>query len=76
MKDLIFCLTLMQNAINPPLARQSFVPTTSSNLASTLMRGSNTHGKTHSRFLITLINWQVIIRNLQFQILAIIVNSY
>ncbi|KAL4003818.1 hypothetical protein ACH3XW_9180 [Acanthocheilonema viteae] len=42
-KDLIFCLNLMQNAINPPLARQSVAPLMSSNLASTLMRGSNAH---------------------------------
>ncbi|CAG9529482.1 unnamed protein product [Cercopithifilaria johnstoni] len=33
----------MQNAINPPLARQSVAPLISSNLASTLMRGSNAH---------------------------------
>ncbi|EFO12897.1 hypothetical protein LOAG_15635 [Loa loa] len=44
-KDLIFCLNLMQNGINPPLARQSVAPLMSSNLASTLIRGSNTHGK-------------------------------
>ncbi|VDK81114.1 unnamed protein product [Onchocerca ochengi] len=43
-KDLIFCLNLMQNAINPPLARQSVGPLMSSNLASTLIRGSNAHG--------------------------------
>uniref|UniRef100_A0A0R3RUV0 Protein unc-80 n=1 Tax=Elaeophora elaphi TaxID=1147741 RepID=A0A0R3RUV0_9BILA len=45
-KDLIFCLNLMQNAINPPLARQSVGPLMSSNLASTLMRGSNAHSST------------------------------
>uniref|UniRef100_A0A0R3QT36 UNC80_C domain-containing protein n=1 Tax=Brugia timori TaxID=42155 RepID=A0A0R3QT36_9BILA len=45
-KDLIFCLNLMQNAINPPLARQSVAPIMSSNLASTLIRGTNAHGST------------------------------
>uniref|UniRef100_A0A915PNH9 Uncharacterized protein n=1 Tax=Setaria digitata TaxID=48799 RepID=A0A915PNH9_9BILA len=43
-KDLIFCLNLMQNAINPPLARQSVAPLMGSNLASTLIRGTNAHG--------------------------------
>ncbi|VDK78150.1 unnamed protein product [Litomosoides sigmodontis] len=41
--DLIFCLNLMQNAISPPLPRQSVAPLMSSGLASTLMRGSNAH---------------------------------
>ncbi|KAM3722777.1 Protein unc-80 [Dirofilaria immitis] len=45
-KDLIFCLNLMQSSINPPLARQSVAPLTGSNLASTLIRGSNVHGST------------------------------
>ncbi|VDM99255.1 unnamed protein product [Thelazia callipaeda] len=42
-KDLIFCLNLLQNSVNPPLAKQSLAPVMSSNLASTLMRGSNVH---------------------------------
>ncbi|VDN33769.1 unnamed protein product, partial [Gongylonema pulchrum] len=43
LKDLIFCLNLMQNAVNPPLAKQSLAPVTSTNLATSLIRGTNAH---------------------------------
>uniref|UniRef100_A0A915C2K7 Transmembrane protein n=1 Tax=Parascaris univalens TaxID=6257 RepID=A0A915C2K7_PARUN len=42
-RDLAFCLNLMHNAINPPLAKQSLAPVVSTNLATTLIRASTAH---------------------------------